>query len=48
MRLNRYGLVLTSERMLSAKLYLLERVFIIQLLNFVKPACGVLIPVGCP
>jgi len=32
------GLVLTSERSLSAKLYLRGRVFIIHLLIFFKPA----------
>ena len=37
-RLNRWGLVLTSEWILSAKPYLLWRVFIIYLVNFAKPA----------
>ena len=38
------GLVLTSEWILSAKLYLLWRVFIIHLVNFAKPVC----PKSCP
>ena len=37
-RLNHWGLVLTPEWILNAKLYLLWRVFIIHLINFAKPA----------
>ena len=37
-RLNRWGLVLTSEWILSTKPYCLWQVFIIHLVNFAKPA----------